>query len=459
MSDNVLIVEDDPMQQRMLATFLRTKLNLTAQCAGNGREALKTLEDAQDIKLIILDLDMPVLGGMDTLDILQKRFPHLPVIMLTGSADVQDAIDALKHGAVDFITKPYDPPRLIATIKNALKLSLLSKEVKRLTIEKNGTCSFTDLIGHDGGLASAVQIGQKAAQTDISVLITGETGVGKELFARALHGESLRSDKPFIAVNCGALPEQLIESILFGHEKGAFTGATEKTIGKFREADGGTIFLDEVGELPLEAQVKLLRVLQQQEVEPVGAARPISVNVRILSATNRTLEAQIKEGHFREDLYFRLNVLEIDVPPLRTRSHDIPLLMRHFIDRFSARYNKISAPTLSPASERYLMQYTWPGNVRELENAINRAIVIDDDDILDNDDFSKIVDTNTPLTHKLTVNHQTQYSVFDQHGVPKPMHVIEQEVIALALKYCENNVTHAAKTLGMAKSTLYRKIQ
>ena len=259
--NTVLIIEDDKTQQRMLSTLLQRQLNLEAHCAEDGRSALKFLDGPHTVKLIILDLNLPIMSGMETLDILCKRHPDLPVIMLTGSTDVKDAVESMKRGAIDFITKPFNAERMIITVKNALKISLLSKEVTRLHHEKEGEFTFFHLIGHDGGLDEHVKIGRKAAQADIPVLLTGETGVGKEVFAKAIHGESDRKGKPFIAINCGALPGQLVESILFGHEKGAFTGATEKNTGKFREADGGTIFLDEGGELPRDAQVKLLWVL------------------------------------------------------------------------------------------------------------------------------------------------------------------------------------------------------
>ena len=299
MSDSILIVEDDPMQQKMLGTLLRRKIGFESQVAPNGREALDILgrDDKRAIKLVILDIDMPVMGGMEALEIMAQRYPGLPVIMLTGTRDIEEAVKAIKLGAIDFMTKPYEGERMAITAKNALKLSILSKEVKRLKNEKEGHYRFDHLIGHDGGLQEAVNMGRKAAASDIPVLISGETGVGKEVFAQAIHGESARLGNPFIAVNCGAIPAQLVESTLFGHEKGAFTGATDKATGKFREAEGGTIFLDEVGELPLDSQVKLLRIIQQKEVEPVGASKAVPVNIRVLSATNRNLEEEVKAGN------------------------------------------------------------------------------------------------------------------------------------------------------------------
>ncbi|MCB1650648.1 MAG: sigma-54-dependent Fis family transcriptional regulator [Alphaproteobacteria bacterium] len=462
MNASVLIVDDDLMQQKMLSTLLQRKLSLNSLTAPNGRDALQILEDdkTSQIKLIILDLEMPVMGGMETLDILTRQYPSLPVIMLTGSKDIQDATKAMKMGAIDFITKPYEGDRMAVTVKNALKLSLLSKEVKRLQSEKNSRFSFEDLIGYNGGLSESVRIGQKAAASDIPVLLTGETGVGKEAFAKAIHGESIRAQSPFIAINCGAIPTQLVESTLFGHEKGAFTGATEKTKGKFREAEGGTILLDEVGELPLDAQVKLLRVLQQKEVEPVGAAKPVPVNVRIISATNRDLQAEIQKGRFREDLYFRLNVLEIKIPPLRERKSDIALLTRYFIERICAQNN---APpcTIDTQTEEHLYTYGWPGNVRELENTINRAMVLRDSDVLTIENILKTapkIEKNQSTGKTLGVqNPATAYPLLNSEGHFKTIKQIEQEIMHIALEHFEQNISKTAQALGIAKSTFYRK--
>ncbi|MCD8566332.1 MAG: sigma-54 dependent transcriptional regulator [Alphaproteobacteria bacterium] len=390
MGASVLIVEDDKMQRDMLGLLLRRKLELEADVAENGRVALDILQrdEGRSIKLVILDLNMPVMNGLEALSIIRQRYPALPVIMLTGVKDVESAAQAMKLGASDFISKPYEGERLAVTVRNSLKISVLSREVKRLSEDKSGRFTFENLIGYDGGLKETVFMSRKAAVSDIPVLITGETGVGKEAFAKAMHGESRRAGKPFIAVNCGAIPAQLVESTLFGHEKGSFTGAIDKAIGKFREAEGGTIFLDEVGELPLEAQVKLLRVLQQKEVEPVGAGKPVPIDIRVISATNRNLEEEVAEGRFREDLFFRLNVFEIEVPPLRERTEDIPLLARHFIERHCAAHSEAPYP-LSRDAENLLLLHNWPGNVRELENTISRACVMDDDMSLGRDDIER----------------------------------------------------------------------
>lgn len=462
MTEPILIAEDDPMQRQMLSTLLRRKMDYSSCTAENGRDALNILDadTTKTIKLIILDLDMPVMGGMETLEIIKQRYPSIPVIMLTGSNDVKHAVKAMKLGATDFITKPYNSDRMTITIKNALKISLLSREVTRLKSEKEGTFRFENIIGHDGGLLSVITTARKAASSDISVLITGETGTGKEVLANAIHGESARVGKPFIAINCGAIPAQLVESTLFGHEKGSFTGATEKAIGKFREAEGGTIFLDEVSELPLDTQVKLLRVLQQKEVEPVGGSKPIPVNVRIISATNRDLENDVKQQKFREDLFFRLNVLQIPLPALRDRKQDIAALTDHLIDRFCV--NEGGFPkTLSDNAKAALISNSWPGNVRQLENTINRAMVMSDGNMLELTDFSALLTheqsrDEPPLiqnTNSLTIN------IMSPNGTFKTARDIEKEAIAIVLQHLDHNVTQSAKALGMAKSTFYKKIK
>jgi DNA-binding NtrC family response regulator len=465
MSQPVLIVDDDKMQREMLATLLRRKLDFHSITAENGREALDALEkdNGKTIKLVVLDLVMPVMGGLETLGIIKQKYPALPVIMLTGSTDIDDAVKAMKLGAIDFLNKPFEGERIMVTVKNALKISTLSKEVSRLKSEQQGTFNFSKIIGHDNGLATCVTMGRKAASSDIPVLITGETGTGKEVFANAIHGESVRGGMPFIAVNCGAIPSQLVESTLFGHEKGAFTGATEKVIGKFREAEGGTIFLDEVGELPLDAQVKLLRVLQQKEVEPVGAGKAIPVNVRIISATNRDLESRVKSGHFREDLFFRLNVLKIELPPLRERTQDIAELADHFIERFCINEGGVPK-AMSDQMLKDLITYHWPGNVRQLENIINRAMVLSDGNVLEVENFSDFLQTsatsNAQQSSKVAPSSTAEsISIISEQGEIKDIRQIEQESIQLVLGHFDNNITQAAKALGMAKSTFYKKIK
>lgn len=464
MNEHILIIEDDPLQSQMLEVLIKKKFSLYPITAHNGREGLNILAKSEDhsIALIIMDVNMPIMGGMETLPILRETYPDIPVIMLTGNKNVNEAVTAIKAGASDFISKPFETERMVITIQNALKLKLLKKEVSRLNREKTGDYDFNQLIGHDAGLRQCVTLGRKLAKSDIPALITGPTGSGKEIFSHAIHGESHRGSMPFIAVNCGAIPSQLVESTLFGHEKGAFTGAIEKTPGKFREAEGGTIFLDEVGELPLDTQVKLLRVLQQKEVEVVGSAKAIPINVRIISATNRSLEEEVKKGRFREDLYFRLNVLEVNLPALKDRKTDIIALAHHFIERACARENRI--PLILPLeTQQILLRHDWPGNVRELENAIHRALVLCEGNILTPKDFSiydekillNITEQSQILYPNHTIDKQSPYQ--RDNGTFKTMKDIEQEAMEQALAHFNNNTTQAAKALGIAKSTFYRK--
>ena len=462
MIEPILIVEDDPMQRQMLSTLLRRKMDYCSRTAGNGREALNILDEdtAKTIKLIILDLVMPIMDGIETLEILKQKYPEIPVIMLTGNKDVEYVVKAMKLGATDFVTKPYEADRMIITVNNVLKMSLLSREVTRLKRKEEGRLGFGELIGHDGGLLSTTTMARKASSSNIPVLITGETGTGKEVFAQAIHGESTRSGHPFIAINCGAIPAQLVESTLFGHEKGAFTGATDKVIGKFREADGGTIFLDEVGELPLDTQVKLLRVLQQKEVEPVGGSKPVPVNIRIISATNRDIENDVRQGQFREDLFFRLNVFQLSLPALRERKEDIVTLAHHFIDRFCV--NEGSSPkTLSSQAQASLISHHWPGNVRQLENVINRAMVMSDGNVLELSDFAALLSGDKLSTKLEPIQNANTISIniMSHDGNFKTIREIETEAITIALQHFGQNVTQSAKALGMAKSTFYKKIQ
>jgi DNA-binding NtrC family response regulator len=472
MSLQILIVEDDRTQRYILTAMLESKLGYNVIEAEDGPEALQILQhDAdseQNIKLVILDVHMPKMNGLEVLETLSEHYPELPVIMLTGDEDVSVAVEAMKLGAKDFLNKMPKPERLDTCIKNALKISVLEKEVSRLTRKNTGEMLFEDLVGYDNGLGHIIHLGRKAATANIPVMLTGETGVGKEVFARAIHGESRRSGKPFIAVNCGAIPANLVESILFGHEKGAFTGAVTKSVGLFREADGGTIFLDEIGDLPLDAQVKILRVLQQKEIMPVGAKQAIKIDVRIISATNRNLEQEVAAGRFRDDLYFRLNVLPLKLPSLRERREDIPKLIYHFIERYAAAENH-DIKDITHEAVKELSQQDWPGNVRELENTIHRALILSDQPILEMNDFVSLKDmkmiTNevaTPIPATATAHTPPtpdQLPLLHADGRLLTMDEIESAAMTFSLTHFGNNITQAAKSLGMAKATFYRKLK
>lgn len=461
MPNTILIADDDPVQRKILTMLLTKKLGYQVIATADGKDALNRIQSSNvgEISAVLLDINMPVMGGFEALKAIRQYRPDLPVLMLTSQDDIATAVNAIKNGAHDFIVKPAEPAHLEIALQNAIRLSALSQELTKLKREKEGALAFTDLIGHQAGLVESVAYGRKAAASQVPVLIMGETGVGKELFARAIHGESKRVGAPFIAINCGAIPENLVESTLFGHEKGSFTGATLRAIGKFREAEGGTIFLDEIGELPLDAQVKLLRVLQQKEVEPVGAGKPVKVNVRIISATNRDLRRDVQEGRFREDLYFRLNVLSITVPPLRERTQDIIPLADYFIGRI-ALSDGLLAKALSKDATRYLLGHAWPGNVRELENLIHRAMVLSDHDELTRNDMMHLHETGVySATAPLSSQADISVALCLADGTFKSMADIETQVMHLALNHFDHNITRAADALNIAKSTFYRKIK
>src|SRR4051812_31995441 len=376
MAKTVLVVDDDPTQRRLIQAVLERE-GFAVLHAESGDQAIERLGAGAAVDVILLDLVMPGISGQDTLVEMRARGFNQPVIVVTATGGIDTVVKAMQSGALDFFVKPAAPERIIVSIRNALSMGALKGEVDRLKKHATGRTSFNDLIGSSPAMTMVKRLGERAASSSIPILITGESGVGKEVIARAVHGSSERAGKPFVAVNCGAIPENLVESILFGHEKGSFTGATDKHLGKFQEANGGTLFLDEVGELPLDIQVKLLRALQESEIDPVGGKRPIKVDVRIVSATNRDLSLAVKEGRFREDLFYRLNVFPIEAPALRERKEDIPALVDAFVRRFNVEEGK-TVVGASPEAMAFLTAFDWPGNVRQLENAVYRAIVLAD---------------------------------------------------------------------------------
>jgi DNA-binding NtrC family response regulator len=386
----ILIADDDPVQRRLLEAMLH-KFGYEAVCVdgGDAAAALLTGPEGASIDCVILDLVMPDLDGLGVLARLRQNAIAVPVIVQTAHGGIDNVVSAMRAGAVDFVVKPVGAERLQVSLRNALNVSALEGELQRLKNSRIGTLGFADIITRSPTMQEVLRVAKKAAASAIPVLIAGESGVGKELIARAIHGSGERRAKPFIAVNCGAMPENLVESILFGHEKGSFTGATERHIGKFVEASGGTLFLDEVGELPPAAQVKLLRAIQEGEVEPVGARRPVKVDVRIVSATNRDLIADVRAGRFREDLFYRLHVFPVTVPPLRARPADIPALARHFLARFAAEEGK-RIRVVTPEALQLLTVFRWPGNIRQLENAVFRAVVLAEGDTLGVGEFPQI---------------------------------------------------------------------
>ncbi len=474
MGKTVLIVDDDPTQRRLLQAVIEKSGFSTLQ-ADNGDTALDMAlgADGANIHVMMLDLVMPGRDGMETLEELQAKRPELPVIVLTGKGSIDAVVKAMQMGARDFVVKPASPERIIVSIRNALEMKTLVGEVKRLKKTTEGGLTFKDLIGNAGSMRPVVAMGERGAKANIPILITGESGVGKEVIARAIQGASGRSDKPFITVNCGAIPENLVESILFGHEKGAFTGANAKHLGKFQEAHTGTLFLDEIGELPLDMQVKLLRVLQEGEVDPVGAKRTVAVDVRIISATNRDLNEAVKTGAFREDLYYRLNVFPIAVPPLRERREDVPALLEHFIKRFNAaeQMNIVGADS---ETLELLKNYEWKGNVRQLENTIFRAMILSDGHKLKPHDFPQISglapsmsgkssgtadDPLSSLVKASDTEDDKSITFLDREGHLRSLEDIERDLIQFAIENYSGHMSEVARRLGIGRSTLYRKVR
>ncbi len=470
MAKTVLVVDDDPTQRRLIQAALDRE-GYTVVHAESGGEAIDRLVKGEGADVVLLDLVMPVMSGMEALAEIRTAGVTTPVIVLTANGGIDTVVKAMQAGAQDFFVKPVSAERLLVGVRNALNLTQLTAEVGRLKKHVQGRTTFDDLVGTSPAMRMVKSLGTRAAKSGIPVLITGESGVGKEVIARALHGASERAGKPFVAVNCGALPANLVESILFGHEKGSFTGAHDKHLGKFKEADGGTLFLDEIGELPLDMQVKLLRAIQEHEIDPVGSKRPVRVDVRILSATNRDLASQVQAGNFREDLFYRLNVFPIEAPALRDRREDIPALVEHFVGRFNVEEGKrvagCAAETLS-----LLQNFDWPGNVRQLENAVYRAIVLADSPFLQPYDFPAISGVAAPATAEeaapaaagvvyadLPPLPDTPVRILDDRGHLRTLEEIEHDLIQHAIDVYAGHMSEIARRLGIGRSTLYRKVR
>ena len=473
MAKTVLVVDDDPTQRRLIQAVLERDGFAVAH-AQSGDEAIQHLTSGAVVDVVLLDLVMPGISGQDTLVEMRARGFNQPVIVLTATGGIDTVVQAMQSGACDFFVKPASPERITVSIRNALSMGSLKSEVDRLKKHASGRTTFDDLIGTSPAMLMVKRLGERAAKSSIPILITGESGVGKEVIARAVHGSSERAGKPFIAVNCGAIPENLVESILFGHEKGSFTGASDKHLGKFQEANGGTLFLDEVGELPLDVQVKLLRALQESEIDPIGAKRSIKVDVRIVSATNRDLSQAVAEGRFREDLYYRLNVFPIEAPALRERKEDVPALVDAFVRRFNIEEGK-SVVGASAETMGYLSAFEWPGNVRQLENAVYRAIVLADAPYLQPHDFPAISGIAAPppeyvasssapapsaaATASAQAPADAPVRILDGRGHLRTLEEIERDLIQLAIEVYAGHMSEVARRLGIGRSTLYRKVR
>ena len=485
MSEVVLIVDDDPVARRLVEAMV-TRFGYRALTAEGGDAALALLlgENPTPVDCVVLDLVMPDLDGLGVMARMRQAGLDTPVIVQTAHGGIDNVVSVMRAGATDFVVKPASPERLEVSLRNALANKALAGELQRVKRSRDGTLTLKDVITRAPAMRPVLNAAEKSAASNIPVLIEGESGVGKELMARAIHGSGPRRAKPFVAVNCGALPESLVESILFGHEKGAFTGATEKHNGKFAEADGGTLFLDEVGELPPAAQVKLLRALQEGEVEPVGSRKTVKVDVRIVSATNRDLIADVKAGRFREDLFYRLHVFPMTIPPLRQRPEDIGELARHFIARIGAEQGK-RLRSLDAGTLAGLTAFKWPGNVRQLENAIFRAVVLAEGDTIgiaefpllsaqaenagaiDHDAAHMMIDASPDMApdfasaaseHALTMSRPS-IALTDSHDDVRPLEEIERETIRFAIAHYRGQMSEVARRLKIGRSTLYRKLE
>ncbi len=446
----IFLVDDDDSVRRLLEHALRVTMKHTVRGFPDGESCLEALEENPD--LIILDCMMPGIGGVETMRAIHKQQPDIPVIILSSQSRMEVAVEAIKEGAIDYLPKSVDLPKLELTVKNALEMAELKRRVTRLqeTVEKS--YGVDNIITDSKAMDEVLRMIHKARQSDISVLIQGESGTGKELVAQAIHFNGNRHEGPFITVNCAAIPGELLESEMFGHEKGAFTGAVGKKIGKFEQAHGGTIFLDEIGELDANLQAKLLRVTQLKQLERVGGNGVIDVDVRIIVATNRDLLKSSRKGEFREDLYYRLASFPILVPPLRDRVDDILLLAEHFLKRYAAE-QKTVARRFSRAAIKLIYDYPWPGNVRELQSAIQRAALLSESELVADFDLPVAVQSYgaDPNRDRLV----SPSAIFDDMGTIIPIERLKDAAVRHALRITDGNVQEAARRLGISRSTIY----
>jgi len=442
---HILAVDDDKSICTLVKSILGFEKSYEINTVISGEACLKYIRE-QMPDLILMDIQMPGIDGIETLKRVKEYDSRIPVVMMSAHGTIERAVRSMKLGAYDFITKPIERERLLITVKNALMTSSLKREVDELKNELKQKYTFKNIIGQSGAMQEVFKAVEKVVDSSVTVLIQGESGTGKELIARAIHYHSkVRANKPFVAVNCTALPESLLESELFGHEKGAFTGAAGRRVGKFEQANNGTIFLDEVGLMSPTTQAKVLRVLQEREFERVGGTELIKVDVRIISATNKDLEEAMKKGEFREDLYYRISVFPIKLPPLRERKEDIPLLAAHFLQKYNKQENK-EIEGISPDALELLMAYNWPGNVRELENAIERAVVLATDNEIKARELPAAV--RSLGEKKLYESDNTLSSWIEK---------LEEEALRQALLENEGNISKTAKKLGIGRATIYRK--
>lgn len=447
MIPSILLVEDDVSLRRIMQLRLEAG-PYRVTCAASAEEAIAHLE-RQPFQLVVSDLMMTGLSGLDLLKRIKAEAPDTPVILLTAYGSVESAVDAMKSGAFDYLAKPVESTDLLMTVARALETQRLREEVQTLRSSVSAKYGFENIIGRSPNLLYVLDVAGRAAQTESTVLINGETGTGKELLAKAIHFNSPRREQPFVAINCGAIPRELLESELFGHIKGSFTGAIAHKKGRIEMAHGGTLFLDEIGEMPAELQVKILRVIQEREIEKLGSTEPTRVDVRLVAATHRNLAAMIEDGTFREDLYYRLAVIPLELPPLRERPDDIPDLVNFFFDRAKQRVNRpnlVFPPTLLP----YFQGYRWPGNIRELENILERIAVLARANEV----------TLADLPPKVAAVGSTPSALqLDLPTTGISLENVEKELILKALEKCDWNQTHAAKYLDISRKTLIYRME
>lgn len=437
----ILVVDDELIVRESLIGWLK-KGGYDVDSASSGAEALERLKE-KEYDLVFIDIKMPDMNGIDVLKNLKESSPNTLVIMITAYGSVETAVEAMKLGASDYLMKPFEPEHLVLLVEKLLQQKKIIEENLFLREQVSKRTKYQELIGSAPCMQKLFEMIEEVAAVDSPVLIQGETGTGKELIAKAIHSKSPRRFGPFVAINCGAFPEGLLETELFGHEVGAFTGAVKARKGRIEIAHGGTLFLDEIGEIPLKMQVDLLRVLEEKRFQRVGGREYIPVDFRFISATHKNLEEEIRQGRFRKDFYFRLNVIEIYVPPLRERKEDIPLLAQHFLQKFRRETNK-PVTIISKEALNLLTSYDWPGNVRELENAIERAVVLAKSRTLTKDDFSFLLRPRF---------------LYDQPEEPKSLEEVERRHIEKILSETDWNISKAAKILGVNRTTLHAKIK
>lgn len=444
----VFIIDDEESILKMITHWVKGQWGYSVKSFGNGTDALNSLSEDPD--LVLLDIMLPDINGNEVLSKIKQRYPSLPVIMLSAQGSVEVALESIRLGAFDYFPKPIDKNRLEPAIRNAIKNYDLERELLSMKENIQREYSFDNIISTDRRMQEALKMISKVLDNDITVLIQGESGTGKELVARAIHYNGKRKNAPFVVVNCASIPRELLESELFGHEKGSFTGAHQRKIGKFELAKSGTIFLDEIGEMEMSLQAKILRVIQQKEFERIGGNEIIKSDVRILSATNRDLKIAVEQKQFREDLFYRLASFPILIPPLRDRRGDIVVLIDHFMKIFNEKLSKTIKGVTKPAL-KLLYDYDWPGNIRELENTLERCLILTEKDVIDTDILPSNIVGQTGFS-----NHSLNGVIFGDDSPVIPFEKLKEDAIRHALKITDGNIVEASRKLRIGRATLYR---